>query len=188
MLDHVEASLAAGRNVMVFAWHTKLLPRLARLIAERTGEKCPILNPAKVPTKGRETWINKEVIGKNHRVLVVNPVTVQTGLNCLVYFSDEIWHENCACNPIIYRQAVGRVDRIGQRKPTKIVFPLYRGTAQQDLHSLLLHKVAVSMQTDGLDGEGALQAAGVGESGFSSFAVGRQLYDMLTGTDKSKAA
>lgn len=189
LLAEVEKSLAAGRNVMVFAWHTKLLPRLSRLIEERTGKKAPILNPAKVPTAKRETWINTEIIKKKHRVLVVNPVTVQTGLNNLVYFADQIWMENPACNPVTYRQAVGRVDRIGQKLPTNIIFPLYRGTPQEALHSLLLQKVAVSLQTDGLDAESALQAAGVGdEGGFNTFAVGRQLYELLTREVEYRAA
>jgi hypothetical protein len=60
-------------------------------------------------------------------------ITVQTGLNNLVYFADEVWLENPACNPVVYRQAVGRVDRIGQKKPTSIMFPLYQGTSQVDL-------------------------------------------------------
>jgi hypothetical protein len=29
-----------------------------------------------------------------------------------------------------YRQAVGRVDRVGQRKETRIFFPVYAGTTQ----------------------------------------------------------
>jgi hypothetical protein len=108
-------------------------------------------------------------------------ITVQTGLNNLVYFADEVWLENPACNPVVYRQAVGRVDRIGQKKPTSIMFPLYQGTSQVDLHSLLLQKVGISMSADGLDGESAMQAAGIGdETGFSSFAVGRQLFELLT--------
>ncbi len=189
LLAEVEKSLAAGRNVMVFAWHTKLLPRLSRLIEERTGHKAPMLIPSKVPTAKREDWINKEIIKKKHRVLVVNPVTVQTGLNNLVYFADQVWMENPACNPVTYRQAVGRVDRIGQKLPTNIVFPLYRGTPQEALHSLLLQKVAVSLQTDGLDAESALQAAGVGEDGgFNTFAVGRQLYEILTREVEYRAA
>jgi hypothetical protein len=134
-----------------------------------------------VPTAKRETWINQEVISKKRRVLIANPITVQTGLNNLVYFADEVWFENPACNPVIYRQAVGRVDRIGQKKPTRVVFPLYEGTSQADLHRLLMQKVAVSMSADGLDGESAMQAAGIGDDGgFSSFAVGRQLYELLT--------
>jgi hypothetical protein len=183
LLKHLEKAFAEGRNVLVFVWHTRLLPRLARLIERDLGEKPVILDPSKVKTKDRETWINKEVIGKKRRVLLCNPITVQTGLNNLVYFADEIWFENPACNPVVYRQAVGRVDRIGQKLPTRILFPLYEGTPQDALYSLLLQKVAVSMSADGLDGESTMQAAGIGEEGFSSFSVGRQLYDLLTKQD-----
>jgi len=180
LVDYVIEAAKEDRNVIVFAWHVKLLPRLARLLEKEAGVKTQILIPSKVPTAKRETWINQEVISKKKRVLLANPITVQTGLNNLVYFADEVWHENPACNPVVYRQAVGRVDRIGQKKPTRIVFPLYDGTSQVDLHSLLMQKVGVSMSADGLDGESAMQAAGVGEdSGFSSFAVGRQLYELL---------
>lgn len=188
LLDYVTKALSAERNVLIFAWHVKLLPRLARLIKEYAGTEATVLIPSKVPTAKRETWINQEVISKKRRVMLANPITVQTGLNNLVYFADEVWLENPACNPVIYRQAVGRVDRIGQKKPTNVVFPLYAGTSQVELHSLLMHKVAVSMSADGLDGESAMQAAGIGEDGgFSSFAVGRQLYEMLT-RDRVKAA
>lgn len=180
LLDQVQEALDSDRNVMVFAWHTALLPRLSRLLEKRLKTKCPILDPGKVPTKNRQTWIDEQIVRKGRRVLVVNPVAIQTGLNNLVYFSDQIWMENPMCNPTIYRQGVGRVDRIGQEKLTRIFFPLYSGTSQVALHSLLMQKVAVSMSTDGLDAESALRAAGIGEdSGFSSFAVGRQLYEML---------
>lgn len=180
LLDQVQEAIDSDRNVMVFAWHTALLPRLARLLEKRLKTKCPILDPGKVPTKKRQAWIDEQIVAKRRRVLVVNPVAIQTGLNNLVYFSDQIWMENPMCNPTIYRQAVGRVDRIGQEELTRIFFPLYSGTSQVALHSLLMQKVAVSMSTDGLDAESALRAAGIGEdSGFSSFAVGRQLYEMI---------
>ncbi len=182
MLDKLAVELAEGRNVMVFGWHTILLPRLARLIEARFGIKVPILRPEKVPTAKRQDWIDKEIVSKKRRVLVVNPVAIQTGLNNLVYFSTEIWMENPACNPIIKRQAEGRVDRIGQTKETRIFFPVYAGTAQQALHELLMRKVAVSLSTDGLDAQSALQAAGAGdESGFAGFSVGKQLYELITG-------
>lgn len=183
LLEHLTTSFTEGRRSLVFVWHTRLLPRLAKLIEEHLGEKAVVLDPAKVKTKDRETWINRDVIGKKRRVLLCNPITVQTGLNNLVYFADEVWFENPACNPVVYRQAVGRVDRIGQKLPTRILFPLYEGTSQVELHSLLLQKVAVSMSADGLDGESAMQSAGIGEEGFSSFSVGRQLYDLLTKRD-----
>lgn len=45
-----------------------------------------------------------------------------------------------------------------------------------------MRKVAVSLSTDGLDAQSALQAAGAGdESGFAGFSVGKQLYELITG-------
>lgn len=187
LLERLEESFRQGRRALIFAWHLRLLPRIAGLIEKHLGEKVAILNSSKVPTAKRETWINESVVAKKRRVMICNPVTVQTGLNNLVYFADEVWLENPACNPVVYRQAVGRVDRIGQKLPTRIVFPLYAGTSQVELHSLLMQKVAVSMSADGLDGESAMQAAGIGEEGFSSFSVGRQLYDLLT-KDRERSA
>lgn len=184
LLAHLESAFAEGRNVLVFVWHTRLMPRLARLIREHLGVEAAILESGKVPTAKRETWINERVVSRGVRVLLTNPVCVKTGLNNLVHFADEVWMENPCCSPEIYRQAVGRVDRIGQKKPTRILFPIYAGTAQEPMHKLLLHKVAVSLSTDGLDGESALQAAGVDvDTGFSGFDVGRQLYEMLRGED-----
>jgi hypothetical protein len=179
MLDYVESQLQKGRNVMVFSWHVSTLPRLARLIKDRIGEPVPVLYADKVSTGKRQDWIDREVVKKGRRVLVTNPVAIQTGLNNLVHFASEVWMENPACNPIIYRQAIGRVDRIGQTKSTDIQFPFYHGTLQAQLYDLLLRKVAVSVSTDGLDPESALAAAGVIEDEYlTGLSIGKQLYAM----------
>lgn len=180
MLARIESELAEGRNVMVFSWHVELLPRLARLIEARIGEKVVVLD-SKVTTAKREAWINKEVVAKNRRVMLTNPVMVRTGLNPLVHFATEIFMENPACDPVTYRQAVGRVDRIGQKKETRILFPIYETETHVGMHGLLLTKVAVSMSTDGLDAEGALAAAGASEiSHLAGISVGKHLYDLLS--------
>ena len=181
MLDRVERELSEGRNVMVFTWHVNLLPRFARLISERIGETVPVLYADKVPTAKRQSWIEREIVKKGRRVLVVNPVAIQTGLNNLVHFASEIWMETPACNPIIFRQAIGRVDRIGQRLETRIMTPIYADTLQVQLYDLLMQKVAISTATDGLDPESALQAAGVGEDTYlAGLSIGKQLWAMLT--------
>lgn len=181
LIDRVRSELDEGRRVMVFAWHEKVLARLQGLLTARLGEPVPLLDAKKIAASKRQAWIDREVIGKGRRVLVVNPVAVQTGLNNLVWFATEVWMESPACNPIVYRQAVGRVDRIGQKLPTRILFPVYADSAQVALHKLLLSKVAVSMATDGLDAEGALAAAGAGgDTGLVGFSVGRQLFELLS--------
>jgi hypothetical protein len=180
MLETVRAELAEGRNVMVFCWHVRLLPRLARIIKEAIGEEVPILYADKVATGKRQEWITKNVVKKNRRVLVANPVAIQTGLNNLVHFATEIWMENPAVNPIITRQAIGRVDRIGQKQETRIYFPIYEGSLQVPLYDLLMRKIAVSVSTDGLDPESVLLAAGAAEDGFlMGLSIGKQLWNML---------
>jgi hypothetical protein len=181
MLETIQRELAEGRNVMVFSWHVALLPRLARLISEAIGEKVPILHASKVPTAKRQDWITKQVVQKGARVMVTNPVAIQTGLNNLVHFATELWMENPACNPIVFRQAGGRIDRNGQTLETRIMFPVYGGTLQEQLYDLLLQKVAVSISTDWLDPESALLAAGVGSEDFlTGLSIGKQLWAMLS--------
>jgi hypothetical protein len=182
MLDSIRRELSEGRNVMVFSWHVSLLPRLARLISEALdGERIPILYANKVPTAKRQDWITSQVVKRGARVMVTNPVAIQTGLNNLVHFATELWMENPACNPIIYRQATGRVDRIGQLVETRILFPVYKNTLQEAIYDLLLQKVAVSISTDGLDPESALLAAGVGSEDYlTGLSIGKYLWAMIS--------
>jgi len=180
MLETVEAKLKAGRRVMLFGWHEAVLPRLSRLVERELGEPCALLQAAKVQASKRQTWIDEKVINPKRRVLAVNGAAVQTGLNNLVWFQDAIWFQNPGVNPIVYRQATGRIDRIGKTAQTESLFAVYDGTAQALAAKLLHHKVAVSMATDGLDADGALQAAGVGSTeATDAFSVGRALYEMM---------
>ena len=181
MLAFVEAEVAAGRNVMVLGWHLRLLPRLARLLAEKIGESVPVLYADKVPTGKRQAWIEREIVGKKRRCLVVNPVCIQTGLNSLVHFSSQWWHEHPACNPLTFRQAVGRIDRIGQKQPTKTLFGYYGETLQEKIYDLLMAKVGISTAVDGLDPSMAWQAAGIVEDeSLLGLSLGKALWDMMT--------
>jgi hypothetical protein len=180
LLEKVQAELAEGRRVMVMTYHTNVMPRLARLLTAHLKEKVAVLYADKVPTSKREAWITKEVIKSNVRVLLANPTTIQTGLNNLVWFATQVWHENPACNPLVYRQAIGRIDRPGQTLPTRVYFPYYEGTTQAILRDLLARKVSVSMSTDGLDPESAMAAAGMSQDlTLAALSVGRQLFQML---------
>lgn len=179
MVDTVISELKEGRNVLVFAWHVNLIPRLARILTEEIGEEVPVLKAEKVPTKTRQDWINKNVVHKRRRVMLANPMTVQTGLNNLVHFNTEIWMENPGANPNIVRQAVGRVDRIGAKKETRIHFPIYDNTLQVHLYDLLMKKIAVATSTDGLDPESVLLASGGSSSYMTGLSIGRQLWEML---------
>lgn len=179
MIRTVKEHLANDNHVMVFAWHRDLLPRLKRILEAALFEEVALLDPVKVSTAKRRAWIDKEVVKKGRRVLVVNPMAIQTGLNNLVGFSTILVMENPAVNPTIYRQAVGRIDRIGQTKPTTVLFPVYRNSMQATAHRLLFTKVAVAQTVDGVDATSSLNAAGVGEMDtFASMSIGKALAEM----------
>lgn len=181
MLSTVDRETAAGRPVLVLAWHRDVLSRLLGVLQRRGYSDAIYLDAQEVGTKKRQAWIDRHVVKAGRRVMVVNPVTIQTGLNNLVHFKTQVWMENPACNPHIYRQAQGRIDRIGQTVTPRFTFPLYDGTMQQQAHRLLLHKVGVALGVDGLDPEAALRAAGVEDENFQGLSVGRALYRLLTG-------
>jgi len=179
MLELLKAELAEGRNAMVFGWHTNLLQRISRLIEQHLGVKAPVLYADAVPPGKRQAWIEKQIVSKQARVLVANPQGISTGLNVLTYFSTEIWMENPQCSPHIFRQAVGRVDRVGQKLDTRIHFLVYMDSLQQQLYDLLMRKVEVAVSTDGLDNESMLAAAGVGTQHYSGMSIGRQLWALI---------
>lgn len=182
MLRIIAEELAEGRRVMLLAWHANVLPRLKQLVEKHLGEACALLDAEKVTPAKREAWIDREVIGKGRRVMVVNPVAVQTGLNNLVWFSTQVWVENPGCNPVVYDQASGRIDRIGKTLPTRAIFLVYDLPTQRALHRLLMHKAGVLRGVDGLSPEHALEAAGAtGDLAFAGLGLGRELYAMLTG-------
>lgn len=178
----VREELAEGRRVMVHAWHETKCVRLAKILADALGEPVARLDAKKVSPAKREDWIDAEVVAKGRRVMVVNPVAVQTGLNNLVWFQTSVWMENPACNPVIYDQASGRIDRIGKTAVSRSIFLVYALPTQEALHRLLMQKVGVLRAIDGLDGDAALAMAGANDDNiFAGMGLGRELYAMLTG-------
>jgi hypothetical protein len=185
LLTEVRAFLERGQRVIIFLRHTgtKLPLRLLRLLRTVT-DKVAWLDAKKVPTDRRETWINQHVIEPGVEVLVVNPNAVRTGLNNLVAFSAAVWYE-LDTSATTYRQANGRLHRIGQTKPVTIRVLFYRNTTQELTFDLVARKVSASLQVDGLDLQTALEAAGASESHSAALAaamsLGQALYASLTG-------
>jgi hypothetical protein len=95
LLSRVQEILARGEKVIVFLRHTgspELPARLLRLLREVTPSVA-WLDAKKVPTGGREAWIDENVLKRKVKVLLVNPNAVKTGLNNLVSFSAGLWYE-----------------------------------------------------------------------------------------------
>jgi hypothetical protein len=177
-----------------------LVNRLRRLIKAELGEDAFYLDSRKVKAGERKEWLNREVIEREGKILILNPNTVKTGLNNLVWFSSAVWYE-LDHNALTFRQANGRLHRLRQTKPVRIHFPVYEDTTQELAHKHLSMKVEVSQEVDGLSLESALAAVGAGagtdgedgngngnggESGSyvarqTAHSLGKAIYDMLVG-------
>ncbi len=188
-LEQVREQIARGRHVLLYVRHTghgRLVARYQRLLRQRLGVEAAYLDSTRVDTHGREEWIKREVIGHQRRVLLVNPEAVKTGLNCLTpYFQTAIWLEG-TYNALTYRQANGRIHRIGSdpATPVEVYVPVYGGTAQETALALVARKVTVSTQMDGLEIESQLEAAGAGEGAenvIDALSIGQALYEILSG-------
>jgi len=186
LLDTLRRHLDAGEKTLLFLRHTgtsDLPRRLRRLIADELNVRSVWLDAAKVPTDQRKRWIEREVLEPEIPILLVNPVAVQTGLNNLTAFNSAIWYE--LAHTTTYRQANGRIDRLGQKRPVTIHVPYYLGTGQETHFDLVAKKVSASLQVEGLDVRAALEAAGAGgeEDGAAAVAqsLGEAMYRALVG-------
>ena len=149
LVNKLRSEIAEGRRVLLFLWHKDLAARLCRLVEDAIGEKPAFLDADKVPARKRQEWIDKNVVGKK-KVMVTNPSCVMTGLNNLIWFSTAVFFENPGVNPFIARQAIGRLDRITQKLPVRVFWPVYEGV-QAMLFELLQQKIAIAQQIDGID-------------------------------------
>lgn len=179
LIGKVQTELAEERNVLIFVWHTRsgLAQRLQRILRE-TGIESSYLDATRVSTAKREQWVNGQ-IAQGCRVMLVNPMAVQTGLNVLTHFCTAIWYEGIA-DAIVWRQANGRLHRIGQTKPVRVVVAVYRNTTQGDVVDLNASKVKASMMLDALDTSTALEASGASEEYEVVFDLGRALYERIS--------
>ncbi|HMA37992.1 MAG TPA: hypothetical protein VKY74_26315, partial [Chloroflexia bacterium] len=197
LLEQLEAQLKRDRNVVLFVRHTgnaRFIARLQRLIREHLRITPALLDASKVPPHNREDWIRQAAIAMHRRVLLTNAEAVKTGLNCLTpYFKTAIWYE-LTYNALTYRQANGRVHRIGSdpAHPIEILVPVYARTAQEIALDLQARKLTASLQLDAGSVESALQAAGASGKGAEDAAIqqlamsslGQAIFAILSGEDR----
>jgi len=208
LAEEVRAQLERGRPCLILAWHALLVEGLADRLRRLLGGRLPGARgsgpaiahlPRSVDARKREAWISA-LLRKGCDILVAQPRAIETGLNNLIHYPTQVWHENPGCNPYVRRQVAGRALRIGQDQPVESIALAYddalapgareveaatagrpAGRALQVAAlELLAHKVGVSEAVDGLDATAALVAAGVGDQdATASLSVGRALYEML---------
>ncbi|MFN7971257.1 MAG: DUF6094 domain-containing protein [Acidobacteriota bacterium] len=184
LLKELGDRLRAGEKCLVFVQHTRtgLAQRIVRLIAKHVTGRVVLLDAAKVGTAKREAWI-EEQIKRGVEVLISNPNTIRTGLNCLTAFSTAIWHE-LDYSALCWRQANGRLHRYGQRKRVSILLPFYGNTAQEVAKDLVAKKTTASVQVDGINFEAALEAAGASSGNKdveTLMSISHAVYRALTG-------
>ena len=184
LLNEIKRRVADGERVLVFVRHTRtrLPDRLLGLIRTAVPE-ARWLDVRKVSTRRREAWIDRNINEPKVPVLLVNPNAVRTGLNNLVGFSTAIWYQ-LDYSATTYRQAIGRLHRIGQTHDVTVLVPYYVDTTQEIAFDLVARKVSASLQIDGLDVRAALESAGAGDGlpdGLdAALSLGRAFYRKLT--------
>jgi len=177
LLTNLCHDMETGRASVVFAWHVVVLDRIEKLCQE-AGLPVARLTAAKVPTGKRRAWITAQVAA-GVKVLLCNPVTIQTGLNNLVAFNTIHWYENPSVNPQIVIQAQGRLIRPGQQSDVRILTYLYDVPAVRYLDEILDRKVTASKAINGLDPAAALASYALDGGSLLDQSTGRVLLEML---------
>jgi hypothetical protein len=147
VLDFCRQERREGRRVLVYTTYTGTRDTTARFkrLLEQSGFKVAVLR-ASVEAAKREDWVADQV-DRGIDVVITNPELVKTGLDLLEFPS--IAFMQTGYNVYTLQQAARRSWRIGQRKPVKVVFFGYAGTAQQECLKLMAKKIAVSQSTSG---------------------------------------
>ena len=148
MLDLVRREAARGRRTLVYVSHTEkraVTGRLAGLLRQ-AGVKAAVLKSDTVPPEKREDWIADRV-KEGIQALLVHPRSVQTGLD-LIDFPTVLFQE-VEYSTYVLRQASRRSWRIGQARPVKVVFAVYRHSMQHTALALIAAKLRASLLVDG---------------------------------------
>jgi hypothetical protein len=115
LAEEVRAQLERGRPCLILAWHALLVEGLADRLRRLLGGRLPGARgsgpaiahlPRSVDARKREAWISA-LLRKGCDILVAQPRAIETGLNNLIHYPTQVWHENPGCNPYVRRQGAG---------------------------------------------------------------------------------
>ena len=160
---------ALGRKVGVFVTHTESRDITGRLktVLEQTGLRVAILKASTVIPEKREEWI-EEKVKEGIDVLICHPKIVSTGLD-LPWFPTFVFYQ-VEYSVYTLRQASRRSWRIGQTKPVRVYYFVYKGTMQEKALTLIAKKTKSSLAVEGELVEGGLSAFDEEEDIFTSLA------------------
>lgn len=144
---------ARGRKVLVYVRQTAtrdIQPRIKAAL-EAAGLRVAVLHSG-IGTRKREAWIKK----RSHSidVLITNPRLVETGLD-LVDFATVVFYE-IEYSLYTLWQAMRRVWRLGQTRPVKVVYAVYRGTMEEQALALMGRKMKAAQLLYGDEVGGAI--------------------------------
>jgi hypothetical protein len=147
LLQEIQSELSRGRLCQVFAVYTQkrdVTQRLKSLLAGE-GIRVEVLT-ADVPPEQREAWYERQ-LRNGMQVCICHPKIVQTGLDLV--FANSIFFVQSGYSTYVLRQASRRSWRIGQKKPVRVVYFHYSGTAQESCLRLMGKKMLVSLALEG---------------------------------------
>jgi hypothetical protein len=146
LLEICKKEKEEGRKVLVYITFTgnRDIRGRVKTVLEKARFKVGIL-PETVEPKRREDWIEKNAY--NFDVLLSNPELVKVGLD-LIQFPTIVFYQT-GYNIFTLRQAARRSWRIGQRRPVRVFFMVYKNTMQETAVSLIAKKLEVALLVEG---------------------------------------
>lgn len=147
LLQEIRSELAQGRKCQIFAVYTQKRDVTQRLhdLLTRQGIRAEVLT-THVPPERREAWYEDKLKG-GMQVCIAHPRLVMTGLDLLEM--PTIFFYETGYSTHVLRQASRRSWRIGQKKPVRVCYMSYAGTAQERCLRLMGKKMLVSLALEG---------------------------------------
>ena len=174
LLKLVKKEMAEGRKCLVYCTHTQrrsTVERVERILKEQNIRVAVmrITDP-----RERLEWLRR--ISKTTDVVIVNPKSVETGLN-LQEYPTMIWYE---INESMYvtDQASARSARINQDQEVRVFFLAYRNTLQHIMLTLIASKADTARRIYGELGATGLSALNPDDTDLKQI-IERQLYEAV---------
>jgi len=179
LIDIVKQEKGQGRNSLIYCIHTQTRDITGDLKEKLTGEglKTFILRANSTSTTNREGFIKNRLREDSHINMICNPEIVKTGLD-LVEFPTVIFYQT-GYSIYTLRQASRRTWRIGQKRPVKVYYLVYKDTMQERAMRLIASKLETSLAVEGDLTDKGLVALSEGE-GSLIYELARSLVDNVS--------